>query len=238
VKKSNWLAVAAAAFLAGAPIIEAEAKRLGSGSNMPTISTTAAAGSITVSVANVTLRNLRLVANFAGGTTTAITVATGGNYLTLDGLHFRDTAATSEFLIHISVAAGITDLHVRNCTMIGLAGTMSNSILFAGASTDCLIEDTYFFVDSSDDVVDHLTLGSVNLVVRNNVIVNMDVDAAGYCLRYKDVGTGIAYNNIMAYNKDNAEISIGAGAWWFQNYAGNTIGESGKLDPANSANIP
>jgi len=34
VKKSNWLAVAAAAFLAGAPIIEAEAKRLGSGSNM------------------------------------------------------------------------------------------------------------------------------------------------------------------------------------------------------------
>ncbi|MEY3710002.1 MAG: hypothetical protein RIQ67_1642 [Pseudomonadota bacterium] len=34
MKKSNWLAVAAAAFLAGAPIIEAEAKRLGSGSNM------------------------------------------------------------------------------------------------------------------------------------------------------------------------------------------------------------
>jgi predicted lipid-binding transport protein (Tim44 family) len=33
VKKSNWLAVAAAAFLAGAPIIEAEAKRLGSGSS-------------------------------------------------------------------------------------------------------------------------------------------------------------------------------------------------------------
>lgn len=33
MKKSNWLAVAAAAFLAGAPIIEAEAKRLGSGSS-------------------------------------------------------------------------------------------------------------------------------------------------------------------------------------------------------------
>lgn len=209
------------------------------GNLMPTFTMTAAAGSITVSAANVTLRNLKLVANFATGCTTALTIPATATGCTLDGIVCRDTTTDKEWLIHVSVAAAVEDLTIKNCSFVGLAGTMSNSILFAGASTNTIIEDNFISVDSSDDVIDHLAAASVNLVVRRNVIINADTDAAGYCLRYKSDGTGTAYHNLMAYNKVDAEIGIGAAAWWFQNFATNTIGtSSGVLDPAAGAAVP
>lgn len=212
---------------------------IGEGNLIPTVSMTALAGSITVGAANVSLKNLRLVANATDGVTTALTIAAAGDGCTLDGIQCRDTANTKEFLVHVSVATTVTDLAIRNCSLVGLAGgSMTNSILFAGTSNDCVIEDNYIFVDSADDVIDHLAGASVNLVVRRNVIVNADTDAAGYCVRYKSDGTGIAYQNYLAYNKNDAEISVGAAAWWFENYASNTIAESGRLDPATSHAIP
>ena len=209
------------------------------GNLMPTFTATAAAGSITVSAANVTLRNLKLVANFATGCTTALTIPATATGCTLDGIVCRDTTTDKEWLIHVSVAAAVEDLTIKNCSLVGLAGTMSNSILFAGATTNTIIEDNFISVDSSDDVIDHLAAASVNLVVRRNVIINADTDAAGYCLRYKSDGSGVAYNNYLAYNKVDAEVGIGAGAWWFQNFATNTIGtSSGVLDPAAGAAVP
>jgi hypothetical protein len=211
---------------------------LGNGSLIPTFSTTAAAGSITIGATDVTIRNIKLLANFATGTTVGVTVAAAGDGCTLDGLKFRDTSAANEFLVHIGVATTVTDLTVKNCSFVTAAGSLTNSILFAGTSTDCVIEDCYFYVDSSDDVIDHLAGASANLVVRRCVIINIDTGAAGYCLRYKSDGTGVAYDNRFAYNKVDAEISIGAAAWWFQNYASNTIAESGLLDPATTHAIP
>ncbi len=125
---------------------------------------------------------------------------------------------TKEYLVHVSVATTVTDLRIANCSFVGLVGgSMTNSILFAGTSADCVIEDSYIFVDSADDVIDHLAGASVNLVVRRNVVINGDTGAAGYCLRYKSDGTGVAYDNRFAYNKVDAEISVGAAAWWFDN---------------------
>lgn len=211
---------------------------LGDGNLIPTLTATAAAGALKVDAANVRIENIRLVANFATGCTKAIDITASGDGCTLVGVQFRDTTTDKEWLIHIAVATTVSDLHIKNCSFVGLAGTMSNSILFAGTSSDCVIEDSYFFVDSSDDVIDHLAGASVNLVVRRCVIVNADTDAAGYCLRYKSDGTGVAHNNFFAYNKVDAEISVGAAAWWFQNYASNTIAESGRLDPTTSHAIP
>ena len=212
---------------------------LGEGNLIPTFSATALAGSITVGAANVTLRNIRLVANATDGVTTAITIAAAGDGCTLDGVQCRDTATTKEYLVHVSVATTVTDLRIANCSFVGLVGgSMTNSILFAGTSADCVIEDSYIFVDSADDVIDHLAGASVNLVVRRNVVINADTGAAGYCLRYKSDGTGVAYDNRFAYNKIDAEISVGAAAWWFDNKASNTIAESGLLDPATTHAIP
>ena len=46
------------------------------------------------------------------------------------------------------------------------------------------------------------------------------------------------HNNLCGYNKVDAEMLVGAATWFFQNFASNTIAESGLLDPATSHAIP
>ena len=116
---------------------------------------------------------------------------------------------------------------------------MTNSFLFAGTSTDFTIERCYFFVDSSDSVIDHLAGASANLRVSDCTIINQDTGAAGYCVQQKSDGTGVVSRCLLAYNKNDAEISVGAATWWFENYATNTVGtSSGVLDPAAGAAVP
>ena len=212
---------------------------LGRGPLKPTFSTTAAAGSITIDAANVAIKNIKLLANFATGTTTGLTVTASADGLTLDALDFRDTSTANEFLIHISVATTVTDLWIKNCSFIALTGgSMTNSILFAGTTSDLVIEDCVFLVDSADDVIDHLTAKATDARVSRNIVINADTGAAGYCYRTHATSTGIANDNRFGYNKVDAEISTGAATWWFQNYASNTIAESGLLDPATTHAIP
>jgi hypothetical protein len=211
---------------------------LGHGADVPTISFTAAAGSITVGAASVLLQNLKLVANFATGTTSGVTIAAAGDNCTLRGIKMRDTSAANEFLIHVSVATTVTDLTVDGCSFVSLAGTLSNSILFAGTTSDVVISNNTFFVDSSDSVVDHLVAAATNVTISNNILVNQDTGAAGYVLDFHASSTGIASYNKGAYNKVDAEMTKGAAIWWIQNLFSNTVAESGLLEPASSHAIP
>jgi len=211
---------------------------LGDGNLIPAIAASAAAGALTVGAANVTIKNLRFKAGFLTGVTQGIAVAAAGDGCTLDGIQFRDTDATHEYLLHLAIATTVTDLRVKNCSFVTAAGSLAHSILYAGTSTDNVIEDNYFFVDSSDSVIDHSAGASTNLRISRNVIINADTGAAGYCIELKSDGTGVVNDNRLAYNKVDAEIGTGAAAWWFENYASNTIAESGVLDPATSHAIP
>lgn len=209
---------------------------LGTGTKIPTISTTAAAGSMVVSAEGVLVKNLKFVANFATGTTQGLSVTANG--VTLEELHFRDTSAANEFLVHIAVAAAVEDLTVRGCTFFTAAGSMTGSVVFAGASTDTLFEDCTWYVDSSDSVVDHQTTAAVNFWMRRCRIINIDTATAGYCIELKTASTGCVHDCRFGYNKVDAEVSLGDAVWWFENYASNTIAESGVLDPSASHSIP
>jgi hypothetical protein len=211
---------------------------LGEGNLIPTITATAAAGALTVGAANVTIRHLRFLAGFATGCTQAIAIAAAGDGCTLDGLQFRDSTTNLEYLIHINVATTVTDLTIRNCSFIGLAGTMSASVLFAGTSTDCLIENNLWLVDSSDSVVDHSAGAGTGLCIRRNTIINIDTDTAKYCIELKSDVYGVVHDNRLGYQKVDAEMGVGAACFWFENYASNTIAESGLLDPSTSHAIP
>lgn len=212
---------------------------LGSGTRIPTFTTAIAGGVLSITASNVVVSNIRLVCNYTGGSTQAVLIATGLSGVVLDKIQTRDTSATKEWLIDVSFAGTATDCVVQNCQFVGLTGgSRTNSILEAGILTNCAFINNYIYVDSSDDVLDFLTSVHVGLYVAGNTVYNMDTDAAGYCIRLKSDATGIIEHNICAYNKNDAEIFVGAAAWWFENYASNTVGESGKLDPANSASIP
>lgn len=211
---------------------------LGSGSDIPTFSTTATAGSITIGAANTSIKNIKMVANIADGTTAGITVAAAGDYCTLDGVLFRDTSAANEFLVHISVATTVTDLVVKNCSLVTLAGSLTNSILFAGTTSDVVISSNHFFVDSADSVIDHLAGAATNILISDNYIVNQDTGAAGYVIDCHASSTGMAINNRGAYKNVAAEMTKGAAMWWIENYFSNTIAESGLIEPATSHSIP
>lgn len=212
---------------------------LGWGALKPTFSTTAAAGSFKVDAANVWVKNIRLVANFATGTTAGMTLTADADNLLVEDCDWRDTSAANEFLLHVTVPTGVGPCTFRRCTFVTAAGSMTNSFLFAGTSTDFTIEDCYFFVDSSDSVIDHAAGASANLQVKRCTIINQDTGAAGYCIEQKADGTGVVSDCRLAYNKNDAEVGVGAATWWFETYATNTIGSSsGVLDPAAGAAVP
>ena len=212
---------------------------LGWGALKPTFSTTAAAGSFKVDAANILVRNIRLVANFATGTTTAMTLTAAATDLLVEDCDFRDTSAANEFLLHVTIPTAVGPCTFRRCTFVTAAGSMTNSFLFAGTSTGFTIEDCYFYVDSSDSVIDHAAGASTNLRINRCTVINIDTGAAGYCIENKSDGTGVVSDCRLAYNKVDAEVGVGAATWWFETYATNTIGtSSGVLDPAAGAAIP
>ncbi len=211
---------------------------IGEGDLIPTVSFTAAAGSVTVSVASVTIRNIKFVANFETGVTTGFTIAAGADGLTLDGVRMFDTSATFEFLIHASIATTVDRLLIKNCRFIGAAGTMSGSLVFAGTSLDAEICQNYWHVDSSDSVIHHDADVASNVYLHHNAIINIDVDTAEYCAEFKTASTGCAHDNRFGYNKVDAEVGKGDAMFWFENYASNTIAESGRLDPTTAHAIP
>ena len=225
---------AIAADIAGITVIG-----IGSGTLIPTLTATVAAGEIEVSAANIKFKHLRLTAGFTGGCTAAFDIAAGGDGFELEDIQFRDTSATKEWLIHVKIATTVTDGKIHKCSMNGLiGGDMTNSILFAGSSTDVVIEGNDFYVDSSDDVIDHLAAAGVNLQVTRNRIYNADAAVAGYCFRAHSSTTGFVTDNRFGYDKVDAEMGLAAGMFWAENYATNTIAQSGLLDPVTSHAIP
>lgn len=211
---------------------------LGTGNLLPTFTATAAAGSLKIDAANVLVRNIRLTAGFATGCTNAIDITANALGCTLQGVQCRDTTTNIEWLAHALVAAAVTDLLVEGCSFVGLAGTMLNSWLFAGATTDCVFTDCVWFVDSSDSVVDHSATAAINFRMERCKIVNADTGAANHALELKTASTGLIADNRFAYNKVDSPVAIGDAAWWFQNYASNTIAQSGLLHPTTAHAIP
>lgn len=210
---------------------------LGNGTLIPTLSTTAAAGSITIGTTNITLQHLRLTANYATGTTTMITVAAAGDGAIIRGIQFRDTSATSEALIHIQVATTVTDMVIENCNLVTAAGSMTSSIYFVGTSTDCIIRNNYFFTDCSASVIDHLTGASVNLQVFENKVINVDT-GAGLGVSIKSDGTGYVARNHIFGNKTDATPLAGAAMVLEYNFVNNTLASSGILFPSGVGAIP
>ncbi len=211
---------------------------IGSGSLIPTFSCpTNADGSITIDAANVSIKNIKMVAVFATGVTTALTLTAAADYCTLDGLIFRDTAANQEFLIHATIATTITDLVIKNCNFITAAGTMSSSLFFAGTSANVLIENNYWFADCSASVIDHLTDIPTAISIIGNHASNVD-GAAGLCVGLKSDGaaTGYIANNLLFGNKNDSEPLAATNDFVVcQNFVSNTLQASGVLNPASAA---
>lgn len=106
----------------------------GKGLLRPTLSITAAAGTISITAANVWIENVLVVGNFLN-IVTAFTVAGTADGLTIKNVETRDTSAVKGALIQFSLATGLTDVTFdgyvhRNGTTLTAPAT--NVILAAG----------------------------------------------------------------------------------------------------------
>ena len=212
---------------------------IGSGTRIPTFTTTAAAGTLSVTAANVYIKNVRMTCNFTNGGTHAILVDAAADGLTLDGVQCRDTVNTTEWLIHVSVATTVVDLTIKNCDFIGLVGgSMTNSILFAGTTSNTKILNNFIKADSQDSLIDHDAGKATAILISGNRLVNMDTDVAGYCIEVEATSTGMAAYNCSYYNKNDAPVVVGEALAWIQNYGENTPGQSAIVNPAVTAAIP
>lgn len=117
-----------AADIAGVAIIG-----LGTGAARPTFSWTAAAATLAITAANITLHNLRFVANFAD-VTTMFDVSGAGDGLSFENCLFTDTSTILNFVDCITLATGADDLSFINCRGIGKSA--SNDSFLTGVAHD------------------------------------------------------------------------------------------------------
>ena len=210
---------------------------LGQGNRIPTFTTTAAAGAVMITVANTVLENLKFVAGFETGTVQAIDLTADADGTVIRNCVFRDTSATFEFLKHIDIATTIANVIIEGCDFITAAGSMAESVVFAGSSDTCIIRNNRWHVDSTDAVVDHLDGIATNIRIHNNRMVQVDT-TKGLVLGIKSdsSSTGAVYDNYLLGPKPNAAVFAVTNDFFVaQNFASNDINTSGVLDPAAGA---
>lgn len=168
---------------------------IGDGEHQPTISLiTAATATVQISAADVTLYNLRFIGNYTNGITECLDITADGDGARIIGCQFRETSLSKELLIMITVTAAADELVIVGNTFIGIAtGTDSVAISLEGASDQTVIEDNTFYGDWSDYVIKNAA-ASISMLIKDNVINNLD-DGAGKLMSFHANSTGSIINN-------------------------------------------
>jgi len=203
---------------------------LGTGALRPTLTYSATDSIINVTAANCTLENLLIVGN-VDNIVTGIAASAAADGLTLRNIEMRDGASNKEFLIAISIAALCTDVTIDGFQFHGLGGGMTECILLVGAADRFKLLNSYIRCDASAQAVDGAAAASVGVVVKNNLVINIDT-GAGLGIAFHDSSTGFVSSNHVANLKDTVVGLSGTGLAYCENYASNALGASGIILPA------
>ncbi len=168
----------------------------GSGENQPTISLITNAGAeMTISDADITLYNIRILGAYAGGVTAGLVITADGDGVRILGCEFHETSNTMEQLIMISVAANADDLVIIGNRFIGIdSADPSSAITFAGGSDRSIVEYNTFIGTWSGPVIDHTTALSIGININDNDMLNLDA-TAGQTIRLHASASGTIAGN-------------------------------------------
>lgn len=213
---------------------------LGNGSNTAVYTFGAAAATITVSAANITVIGGRYVANFLD-VASAFTTSTA-NYFRLEGGEFEDNSSVLNFLS--IVTTGATDNQADGLQVIGNSWYALNTSPLAFVSILAAIAHLHVegnFVDSAStaDVGHFITFAakiSLGTRILNNILVVVGSTGAAVGIFLTGSGTthtGIVGRNFVSSLDTTAELiaTAGTGLVFFENYYTGTADASGKLWP-------
>lgn len=168
---------------------------LGTGSQMPTLTFTNANSSIDISVAGVTIQNLRLY-NTTAATDNAISILAGGKYAVIDGIEFTDTGGSNYVhTIGILLASAADNVTIKNCSVYNVqSGATSFIDATTGIVNRLLIENNDIWGDYSDAGIDS-DKALTNMIVKGNVIRN--INSGSHAIQLTAAATGYAHDNIL-----------------------------------------
>lgn len=197
---------------------------LGTGSLMPTLTLggTDAATTIEINGDNITVKNLRIVGGDTDGTTVAIDIKTGSDYITLDGLVFWEPTATMELLSCITLEDKTDQCTIKNCYfMNGATGSNTAAIVTEADEHDYLLIDNCTFMgDWTNGVIDLNAGAIVYPTIKNCIIQNLD-STAGNAIMLNAATVAMLIGNKIATGKgDGYAVSDVSASFCIENYTG------------------
>jgi hypothetical protein len=149
---------------------------VGTNDKRPKISFSDAASTFEINADNVTVRNLQFVGTATGGTTVAIDIKTGSDYVTIEDCKFYETANTLELITCISAEDKTDYLTIKNCEFKNLAGGDNVACLLTEADEhDFLrVEGCDFLGDWTNACLDLNAAAIVYPLIKDCTFVNVD----------------------------------------------------------------
>ena len=208
---------------------------IGSGTDAPTLTYTHAGATINITVANVTIENIRFVSGVSA-VVSSMTLAAGADYLTVSGCEWVNPGtAEFEFYDMITLAAGSDDVHIVGNKFFSLVATTGcNHAINADAGVvNRLVVVGNEFQGNFIVAAIHSDDTDLNLLIAGNVFHN--AKTTQHCIEFTTgAATGICAYNLMYTDTIGSTIDPGSMAC-FENYVINTTDLSAILVPAPPA---
>ncbi len=211
---------------------------LGNGLNRPKFSiTTNTTATISVTAANVTIKNIQVV-SAVDNAAIGITVGASADGFWLEDCYLSDGNANNlELLISVSLAAECDDVTILNCIFHTVSGGGSTSGIFCTAGNDRLrVEGCHMFGTWSDSCLDmDATTAHLEINIKDNVLANEH--ATGDCIKLYTGTTGCIVRNMVGQASTTIDSAIDGddAVYLWENYEVDIVAVSGTLIPATAA---
>jgi len=210
---------------------------LGTGLNRPTFSFgTATTATVSVTSANVTIKNCRFVSALAN-VAVGITVGASADGFWIENCDIRDGGTSIlELVIGISLAAECDDVTILNCEFHTVTGGSCTSGIFATAGNDRLrVEGCHMYGYWSDSCLDaNATTAHLGINIKDNTMVNMH--ATGDAIKLYTGTSGTLVRNMVAGTSGTVDSAIDGddGVYEFENYECDEVGKHAIVIPATA----
>lgn len=207
---------------------------LGVGTSRPTFTLGHASATITVSAANVLLRNVRVVSDVAD-CAVGLTASAAADGLTVEGCLFSSGSLTKELQIAVSLAAACDDVTIKGCqfdtVITDETGSETHAIYCAGAANRLRVVDCEMVGNFGTAAIAATVAASVRVVIARNLIYNID-STNGLGISLHASTNGIVSDNRVTSLKTNTVPVVCAGCAVHENYTAAAVNESGIIRPA------
>ena len=210
----------------------------GDGSLIPTFTLGHATATMSVSAANCRIKHIKIISDIAD-CAVGLTAAATADGLIVEDCIFTDGALAKELVIGISIAAACDNVIIRDnyfyTTISAETGGCASAIKLVGESAGSKILGNFALGHYTVACIDAGTAASNAVLIRDNVMANIDTDAG---LAYKGHASSI---NVLAYNvfagsKNNTEpVSTVTASYCGENYGVDAAAANALYSPAQGA---